>query len=64
MAMLEVGSILVNKHVQNKYWEQELIAIKKAYSTAKNGIRSINAQQKGQSATKAKQHKQIILRTL
>lgn len=61
---LELGSILINKSLQSKYWEQEVIAIKKAYSNSKQGIRSTNAQAKGNTILKAKHQKQVILRSL
>lgn len=59
--LLELGSILVNKSLQSKYWEQEVIAIKKAYS--KQGMRSTNPA-KAASIDKAKHQKQVILRSL
>lgn len=53
-SLMELYSVIINKSLQNTYWEQEVIAIKKAYKNSKDGMRSMNAQAKGASISKAK----------
>jgi len=53
--LLELASVITNRGLQTAYMEQEVIALKRALQSTKEGIRSLNATQKEASVTKAKQ---------